>query len=77
MKDQAIVIKVLNEAGQILVEYLESIPRNAEATLDKLIQTLDNQQFAGALWRLESLDITMCHSACNIDPLSRGIGVQN
>ena len=25
----------------------------------------------------ESLLMTECHSACNIDPLSRGIGVQN
>jgi hypothetical protein len=26
----------------------------------------------------ETLDLTLaCHSACNIDPLSRGIGVQN
>jgi hypothetical protein len=22
-------------------------------------------------------DVPLCHSACNIDPLSRGIGVQN
>jgi hypothetical protein len=37
MKDQAIVIEALNEAGQIIAEYLEPGPRNAEATLDRLI----------------------------------------
>jgi hypothetical protein len=53
MKDQAIVIEALNEAGQIIAEYLEPGPRNAEATLDRLIQTLDNQRLAQALERLQ------------------------
>lgn len=32
----------------------------------------------GSRWQVfpGDLDLT-CHSACNIDPLSRGIGVQN
>jgi hypothetical protein len=53
MDDQAIVIEALHEAGQIIAEYLEPGPRNAEATLDRLIQTLDNQRLAKALERLQ------------------------
>jgi hypothetical protein len=33
MKDQAVVIEALKEAGQIIAEYLEHGPRDAEATL--------------------------------------------
>ena len=32
---------------------------------------------AGDEARVEGLEAGACHSACNIDPLSRGIGVQN
>jgi hypothetical protein len=55
MKDQAIVIEALNEAGQIIAEYLEPGPRNAEQTINQLIKTLDNRQLAGALERLQKV----------------------
>jgi hypothetical protein len=53
MKDQAIVIEALNEAGEIIAEYLEPGPRDAEATVNRLIQTLDNVRLAEALELLE------------------------
>jgi hypothetical protein len=53
MKDQAIVIEALKEAGQIIAEYLEPGPRNADATINRLIRTLDNQRLAEALERLQ------------------------
>jgi hypothetical protein len=28
-------------------------------------------------YALETIKVIACHSACNIDPLNRGIGVQN
>jgi hypothetical protein len=34
---------------------------------------LDFDPAKGSFWRKAAV----CHSACNIDPLSRGIGVQN
>jgi hypothetical protein len=48
---QAIVIEALNEASQIFAEYLEPSPRNAEATLDQPIRTLE--RLGAAVERLE------------------------
>jgi hypothetical protein len=42
MKDQAIVVEALNEASRMIAEYLEPGPRNAEVTVNRLIQALDN-----------------------------------
>lgn len=52
MNDQAIVIEALNEAGEIIAEYLEPGPRDTKATVNRLIETLDNQRLAAALERL-------------------------
>ena len=44
-----------------------------------VIATMRNLESAGELQKIvaaEKLPVS-CHSACNIDPLSRGIGVQN
>jgi hypothetical protein len=44
--------QALNEAGQIIAEYLEPGPRNAKEMTDELIRTLDNERLATALERL-------------------------
>jgi hypothetical protein len=53
MKDQALVIEALNEASQIIAEYLEPGPRDAKATLHRLIRTLDDERLGAAVERLE------------------------
>jgi hypothetical protein len=53
MTDREIVLKALEEAQQILAEYLEpGQPRNAEFTIERLMLTLDNDDLADAQRRL-------------------------
>lgn len=55
MTDQELTLKALNDAAEIIAAYLEpGHPRNAEATLDRLIVLLGNQQLAEAVDRLEA-----------------------
>jgi hypothetical protein len=54
VSDRDVIFNSLKTAGQIIGEYLEpGHPRNAEATLNKLIEVLDNQELAAAIERLE------------------------
>jgi hypothetical protein len=54
MTDQAIVIIALNQAYFIIADYLEpGRPRDAAATINRLIEVLDNQTLATAIKRLE------------------------
>jgi hypothetical protein len=54
MKDQAIVLAALNEAGLIIGGYLEpGHPRDPVATINRLIAVLDSQKLAAAIERME------------------------
>ena len=55
MTDQERVISTLRLAGQIIGEYLEPGPRDAEETLARLIALLDSQDLARAIARLEKV----------------------
>jgi hypothetical protein len=55
MTDQERVISTLRLAGQIIGEYLEPGPRDAEETLARLIALLDSQDLARAIERLEKV----------------------
>ena len=55
MTDQERVISTLRLAGQIIGEYLEPGPRDAEETLTRLIAILDTQDLARAIERLEKV----------------------
>jgi hypothetical protein len=54
MTDQELLISTIREAGQIIGEYIEPGPRDAEETLSRLIVVLDTQSVARAIERLES-----------------------
>jgi hypothetical protein len=54
MTDQEIAVAALRTAGQIIAKYVEpGHPRDAEATLNRLIELLDAQELAAAIERLE------------------------
>ena len=53
MTDQELLICTLREAGQIICEYLEPGPRDADETIRRLIAVLDTQDLALAIDRLE------------------------
>ncbi len=54
MKDQDIVIAALNEAALIIGDYIEpGHPRDPVATVNRLIEVLDNQELAAAIKRME------------------------
>ena len=53
MKDQDIVLTALNEAGSIIGEYLEPGSRDPVATINRLIEVLDDQKLAAAIKRME------------------------
>ena len=53
MTDQEQPISTLREAGQIIDEYIEPGPRDAEQTLSRLIAVLETQDLARAIERLE------------------------
>ena len=53
-------------------------PRNlTEPYIRSLKPAPAGQRYAIADAVVPGLKIRVCHSACNFDPLSRGIGVQN
>ena len=52
------------------------IMENAARLLQDAKLLSEHDRFASA-FALAVLGLEECHSACNIDPLSRGIGVQN
>jgi hypothetical protein len=53
MTDREIVLKALEDAQQILAEFLEpGQPRNAEFTIERLMLALDNDDLADAQRRL-------------------------
>jgi hypothetical protein len=54
MTDQELIVSTLRKAGEIIGEYLEPRPRDAEATIAKLIDVLDTEDLARALERLEN-----------------------
>jgi len=54
MTDQELMVSALRKVGEIIGEYLEPRPRDAEATIAKLIAVLDTQDLARALERLET-----------------------
>jgi hypothetical protein len=57
MKDQDIVLAALNEAALIIGDYLEpGHPRDPVATINRLIEVLDNQELAAAIERVEKRD---------------------
>jgi hypothetical protein len=73
VKDQGIVIEALYEAGQIIAEYLEPASRNAEATVNRLIQTLDDERLGSAVERLNrglsdehDTDLSLKHIAVRV-----------
>ena len=53
LTDQELLISTVRKAGEILGEYLEPGPRDAEQTLSRLIAVLDNQDLALAIERFE------------------------
>jgi hypothetical protein len=53
MTDQELLISTLRKARQILGEYLEQGPRDADETGTQLIAVLDTQDLARATERLE------------------------
>jgi len=53
MTDQELLISTLREADQIIGEYIEPGPRDAEQTLSRLIAVLETQDLARAVERLE------------------------
>ena len=53
MKDQAIVVTALNAAALIIGDYLEPGPKDPVATINRLIEVLDNQELAAAIERME------------------------
>jgi hypothetical protein len=46
MTDQEMLISTIRKASQIIGEYIEPRPRDAEQTLSRLIAVLDNQDLA-------------------------------
>ena len=55
MKDEDIVVRALDEAALIVVDYLElGHPRDPVATMSRLIKVLDDQNFAVAIKRMEN-----------------------
>jgi hypothetical protein len=53
MTNREIVSKTLDRAASIISDYLETgRPRDAHATVNQLIEVLDNQQLAAALERM-------------------------
>ena len=62
------------QAHQTRQNIIESMYRDAVATEDDLRQNEDEITVG---LDANPRSIAECHSACNIDPLSRGIGVQN
>ena len=55
MKDQAIVVTALNEAALIIGDHLEPGPKDPIATINRLIEVLDNQELAAAIERMEKV----------------------
>jgi hypothetical protein len=53
MTDQQLLILTIREAGRIIAEHLEPDGRDALQTLSRLIATLDNEDLARAVERLE------------------------
>jgi hypothetical protein len=54
MKDRDIALNTLNEAALIIGDYLEpGYPKDPTATVNRLIEVLDNQDLAAAITRLE------------------------
>jgi hypothetical protein len=57
MKDHDVVLNALNEAALIIGDYLEpGIPRDPVATINRLIEVLDNQKLAAAMERIDKRD---------------------
>jgi hypothetical protein len=54
MTDQQVLLNALRDAGKIVGEYLEPGPQDAVATINRLIEVLDNQKLATAIKRLEA-----------------------
>jgi hypothetical protein len=55
MTDQEKIIDALDQAGNVLAEYVEpGNARSAEQTIGRLISVLDNQDLAAAVERLKS-----------------------
>jgi hypothetical protein len=47
MTDQELIISTIREAGQIIGEYIEPGPHDADETTIRLLAVLDTQQLAG------------------------------
>jgi hypothetical protein len=57
MKDQDVVLTALNEAALIIGDYLEpGLPRDPVATINRLIEVLDNQKLVAAMERIDKGD---------------------
>jgi hypothetical protein len=55
MKDHELVLRALNEAALIVGDYLEpGHPRDPVATINRLIEVLDDQKLAAAIKRMEN-----------------------
>jgi hypothetical protein len=55
MKDHELVLRALNKAELIVGDYLESgHPRDPVATINRLIEVLDDQMLAAAIKRMEN-----------------------
>jgi hypothetical protein len=55
MKDQDLVLCALNKAALIVGDYLEpGHPRDPVATMNRLIEVLDDQKLAAAIKRMEN-----------------------
>jgi len=53
MTDQQLLIAAMRELGLIIAEHLEPDGRNADETISRLIEVLDNEDLARAIERLE------------------------
>jgi hypothetical protein len=55
MKDHELVLRALNKAALIVGDYLEpGHPRDPVATINRLIEVLDDQKLAAAINRMEN-----------------------
>jgi hypothetical protein len=53
--DRDVVLKALREAAKLLSDYVEATHRDPAATINRLINLLDNQELAEAIMRMDQV----------------------
>jgi hypothetical protein len=55
MKDHAVILAALNEVAFIIADHFEpDLPRNPVATVNRLIEVLENEELVASVKRLET-----------------------